>query len=187
MDVAELVLDYLKVLIWPAVVLTALLMFRNQLRSLFARIVEASGFGATLKLEQNAARAAEASEAIPELASAPELPQPGENEQIPPTDHVGRLLVTWNRLESVARNTAERLDLPPNAGRNLGVLSYQLRKRGLISDEVVGVARELQGIRNRVVHELDDLRLSPSFVNDFTEAANNLERVFRSVEAPASA
>ncbi|MEU4954431.1 hypothetical protein ACFYN3_09455 [Streptomyces lavendulae] len=45
MDVARLVLDYLKVLLWPSVVLFVVLWFRNDVRGLFRRIRSLSAPG----------------------------------------------------------------------------------------------------------------------------------------------
>ncbi|MEU3507940.1 hypothetical protein ABZ733_08410 [Streptomyces longwoodensis] len=45
MDTARLVLDYVKALIWPGVALTALLVFRQQLRELASRVSRANFLG----------------------------------------------------------------------------------------------------------------------------------------------
>lgn len=51
MRVANLLLEYLKVLVWPAAVLTLALIYRRPLISLLHRIREASGWGVSVKAE----------------------------------------------------------------------------------------------------------------------------------------
>lgn len=56
MEKAELVLDFIRVLIWPAVVTVALVMFRQRLGELFGRVTEVGGAGVTAKFTHEAQR-----------------------------------------------------------------------------------------------------------------------------------
>lgn len=51
MDVLRLALDYLKVLVWPAAVLTLALIYKRPLVSVLERLRKASGFGVTVEAE----------------------------------------------------------------------------------------------------------------------------------------
>lgn len=75
MEIAKLVLEYVKVLIWPAVALTAIVMFRVQVRTLMASLRHVKLPGGTELDWQRELRAAEQAaeqvEASPRAAEAP--------------------------------------------------------------------------------------------------------------------
>ncbi|WP_353807872.1 hypothetical protein [Agromyces sp. SYSU T00194] len=182
MEIAELVLAYIKVLVWPLVVVLALLLFRRQFARMFGRVIEARGFGAMLKLTEDVAEAAEVSESLPELAEAPELPSEPAGSGPLPEDQAGRMLFAWNRLESAAVLTARRLGLSPMASLNLGVLARELQDRDLVGAKTANLMRDLQGVRNKLVHASVDLHVGEGFADDFVDALGNLERVLRAIK-----
>ncbi|MBS0024117.1 hypothetical protein [Microbacterium paraoxydans] len=81
-DWLSIVLEYLKVLAWPAMVLTLALIFRRPLIDILVRLQKASGWGAQLELRQEIREAAEDSattpEAIIEAATEPPIAPPAE-------------------------------------------------------------------------------------------------------------
>lgn len=74
MQVAELALEYLKVLAWPMVVFTLALLYRRPLIALLARLRKATGWGATVELADEARQLADESAQI--AAIQPSAPAP---------------------------------------------------------------------------------------------------------------
>lgn len=84
-DWLTVVLEYLKVLSWPAIVLTLALIFRRPLVDILVRLQKASGWGAQLELRQGIREAAEDAETTPEAiteatTTAPPTDAPPEGE-----------------------------------------------------------------------------------------------------------
>lgn len=65
-DLLDVILEYLKVLAWPAIVLTLALIFRRPIIDILERIQEASGWGAKFKLRQQIREVADDAETTPE-------------------------------------------------------------------------------------------------------------------------
>ncbi|WP_284982461.1 hypothetical protein [Arthrobacter sp. efr-133-TYG-118] len=64
-DIALLVLEFLKVLAWPGVVLAGLWTFRDQIRHILHRVKEAAFGGATISFAENTSELSEMVERIP--------------------------------------------------------------------------------------------------------------------------
>lgn len=58
MQTADLVLSYLKVLVWPLIVLVAIVLFRNPIRALLGGLEEFEGFGIKAKINRQVVQAA---------------------------------------------------------------------------------------------------------------------------------
>ena len=178
MEIAELVLKYLQSLAWPLVALASVLVFRSELSALFARVTEASAFGATLKLEKTAERAAAASEELPELAGtnvpAADSPRPPSH-----TSDLGRIVFEWRNLEKTSSELTKQFDLPKSSQFNVQRTVQELANRGLVSRELVSLSRQLQSLRNELIHKTDDKMFTPSFAEDFVEAIRNLNSAMR--------
>lgn len=69
------------------------------------------------------------------------------------------------------------LGLTRASAANLRSLVPRLVDRGLMSKATALVAFDLQNLRNRLVHELDDIRISEALASDFVESADNLNEV----------
>lgn len=197
MDVARLVLDYLRVITWPLIVLVCVLLFRKQLAVLIGRIKKFSGFGIDVEMESRARRVGPASEAMPELAAAAKgsahefsisaviplagaanenapAPQPIEgNRQGDGVYQVGRVLSAWADVNSVAATLSEQLGQPPGRAVNVQGVVEKLKKQDRISDEAVDVVRELQQIRNQLIQD-------PNVVLT-TDAADSLLNAIRNL------
>jgi hypothetical protein len=96
MEVAKLVLEYIKVLIWPLAVILILLMFRKQVSTLVTRIrhAELPG-GVAIDLDQEIKEAKALSTKVQESAAAKELPAVGleqKHPSIPLTEANTRML-----------------------------------------------------------------------------------------------
>lgn len=112
MEIARVVLDYLKVLVWPAVTISALLIFRAQIREIASRLNRAAFLG--LEIE---ATAREVSAAI-EAAAA-------DSEQDPALAAESEAVQRWLRPEqplsdlAPQRETDEAINLLERAVRRL--------------------------------------------------------------------
>lgn len=68
---ALLVLRYVRALVWPALVVGMVLLFREQLRSLIGRISEVSGGGVSVKVREDAKTAEALADALPDAVDTP--------------------------------------------------------------------------------------------------------------------
>ncbi|TQO20992.1 hypothetical protein FB472_2653 [Rhodoglobus vestalii] len=173
MEIAELVLRYLQALAWPGVAITGVFVFRRQLTSVFARITEASLFGASVKLQESAKRAATESEEIPELSDP--LAKIEKVEKVKDIDAAaGSMLRSWSAIESVTEKIGHSLGLSGQEARSVPRVIRKLSASDLISREAANVAKDLQSIRNQVAHGAPGIELTQSVADDFVEAAEQL-------------
>ncbi|GAA3212980.1 hypothetical protein [Microbacterium terregens] len=182
MEIALLVLEYLKVLVWPAVVMVGILIFRRSLRALISRIRKGSGWGVAIELEGDADQLAAESVQLPELKgkthSQTEDPPQGSDRE----SRLGRVLTAWSAVEREAAALASRLGLIPRT--NLGVLSRELLAKDLVSGETAKVMNGLQQLRNRIVHTADTVDLTDATVEDFVLTSRNLSGVLSALQPP---
>ncbi|MEV7129834.1 hypothetical protein [Streptomyces sp. NPDC093260] len=66
MNVARLVLDYMKALAWPAIVLIVMIFFRDEFRKLLRRLKSAKGGGASVEFSEEVQAVAEEARAAVE-------------------------------------------------------------------------------------------------------------------------
>lgn len=156
----EFGLDVLKAIVWPAVVLIAVILFRKQLSDAMERLSEVSGPGVSAKF---AKRVEEVAHKVDELVEAsPPLPPPDTSQgDLEPlqrdldieasvvTDPTMRFLLEWIELERHLRDAAV------SQGRPLTPAAYarQLVRSGALPSEALDALQELQAIRNGVTHE----------------------------------
>lgn len=96
-------------------------------------------------------------------------------------ENYGRMMLAWAHLEAKAVRLGELIGLSSSSARNLGVLSGKLLDRGLVSHEAAEIARSLQRLRNELVHEVENINISPVLTVDFVETAEKLDRVFENL------
>jgi hypothetical protein len=167
MDWAELVLDYFRALVWPTLLLCIALLFREQLRNLIDGISEVTGPGNVSfkrRLNQVKIAAQDANQETREAVAARDVPSSQAHLAHPKdaalerylerasSDPVGTINGAWRLVRSVVRDTTRDLgtdrELPPGALTSQHVRS--LVPLGL-SEDMVGVTRELTNLRNDVV------------------------------------
>jgi len=155
MDTARLVLDYVKVLVWPTIVLVGLLLFRRQLRDLAGRVTRANVLGMEIEAAVRGAQAAveEAVEANTEDADV----EPGDpvgawlegeprSSSDPATDEAFQAI---NKLEQSIRSFAYLVD-ESLAGRATLNTMDSLVKRGLLQKTMMNSISELLHVRDNV-------------------------------------
>lgn len=178
MEIAALVLEFTKVLAWPVAVVALAVMFRTQLTELIGRIELLKVPGVEARLAARMANIVAEAEEIPELDDGGETEGEAVADIAHPERLLGRLLTSWSSLEVMARKIAqERGD--PERGRNLGLLFGDLRSDGLISAKTEALARNVQRIRNDVVHHASDAVLTESFVGEFEDITQRLVRLLQ--------
>jgi hypothetical protein len=179
----RLILEYIRVLIWPAVALTLGIIFRSQLGGLVRRIesVETPIGNATFR-SQTEAIAEEAREVEQEISAdlknSGGAPPAGEKPSDPEssfivTPTIDRDLVEFDSLLDVAQSSPTaavmaawreiessiRQGLTPTPGTSGGTRIHEaLReaaRRGLLPSELVRSANDLRALRNTVAHGAD--------------------------------
>ncbi|WP_147261941.1 hypothetical protein [Blastococcus sp. TF02A-26] len=175
MELAGLVLDYLKALAWPAVVLLLGFLFRRQISALLGDVEEFSALGASVRLAKRAEEAEKASLALPDRVqhespdhypaeegvevgdvAVPHLRPGGLRGTLVSADVVS-VLRAWHELEESARRAAVLLGLElRSAARPLAVVEA-MRRRDWVSPETVKLAQELTVARDELVHRTVDI------------------------------
>ena len=90
MEIAKLVLEYLKILVWPSVILTIVLIFRRQIERLIERLQKADlPGGVSISLH---AEIREARELSKQVSAEPPPPQAKESKSLPLTEANLRML-----------------------------------------------------------------------------------------------
>lgn len=166
MEIAALVLEYVKALAWPLVVLGLALIFRSELRDLVDRIRIFKGLGFEAQLAEKLSRVAATAEKIEKESGVRVKRRKAVKE--PGASPLERILSAWSDLEvlsyEVSRNRGENRPVT-----NVAQLFRALHRDGLVSEDLVGVARGLQGIRNDIVHRPGGVNLIGEFVDEFID------------------
>jgi hypothetical protein len=182
-EIAELVLEYVKVVAWPLVVVAGLFMFRRTIRSVLKRITEASGFGATLKLVTESIEVAERSEDIPAVEGADENgAYDGGRVPLHPIyvsnlDEVQRI---YGELLISAAAAIERSGAEVGALPTLEKAAKRLHSMDLIDDVSAEVAVRLERLR-RDVTSSPGLTLTREVLDNYRKAAAALGPVLNNV------
>ncbi|MFD8218043.1 hypothetical protein ACFV2U_31095 [Streptomyces sp. NPDC059697] len=194
----QMALEYLRTLIWPAVVLTLGITFRKQLTSLFGRVESVETPLGTVAFEKQAdAVAQEAAEIESEMAgqlAASETNPPGmgdtEDPEIPgrepqqitrPQDSSSSFSDLFELAETEttaavmgAWREVEKSLKATGAKHGIARISSRtLANMGLLSDELARSVEDLRQLRNRVVHE-GDILLTKSGARSYITAAERI-------------
>ena len=182
MAIAELVLKYLGVVIWPAVVLVAIIVFRHPLAQLVGRVTEASALGATIKFAQAAKEAATLSEAIPD----PPEPTPNPSEPLPDQrpyqSVIGQMFTEWVFVEISANRAIGRVS--QGSFHTQEAIFNELLRGAFISQETWDVARRLRKLRNEIAHGKVGF-VTADAADDFIQASRKLVKVLDGIGRPA--
>lgn len=194
----QMALEYLRALIWPAVVLTLGFTFRKQLASLFGRVESVETPLGTVAFEKQAdAVAQEAAEIESEMAgqlAAAETPQ-SEMEDTENPEAPGSEPSQITQPQAVASDFSDLFELAEtgttaavmaawreveralkSTGSKHGIArvsSHTLANMGLLSDDLARSVDDLRHLRNRVVHE-GDILLTKSGARSYITAAQRI-------------
>jgi hypothetical protein len=178
MQIARLVLDYVRTLVWPATLVTIIVLFRVDLIALLARLRKAAfPGGVTLDFQEEVEAAESLSAAVRKEQSVQEerrapLPLNELNERslslklqpspsgldfgfyrsLAKQDPNLALAGLRMELETMARNLAAGFNVPPNAREGLGRLLPRLLEAGAINAQQAKLGESIVSICNQAVH-----------------------------------
>ena len=178
MEIARLVLDYVRTLVWPATLVTIIVLFRVDLIALLARLRKAAlPGGVTLDFQEEVEAAESLSAAVRKEQSVQEerrapLPLNELNERslslklqpspsgldfgfyrtLAKQDPNLALAGLRMELETMARNLAAGFNVPLNAREGLGRLLPRLLEAGAINAQQAKLGESIVSICNQAVH-----------------------------------
>lgn len=163
-------LDVVQVLAWPVVVV----IFRRQIIALLGRLTKATAGGLSLEFQREAEQAKTQLRGLRLENLFLEAPtdrsqfyqlQAKEAEIDEASSYVGQVIRAWARIENLASRFSNQMGLVEGSNRRWRPTSVRgvveaFHERGLISAEVLEIAKNLQGMRNRLAHEPDVIGVS---------------------------
>lgn len=193
---AQLLLDYIRVLAWPSVGIAFVLLFRTQLASLVGNLKEASGLGVTLKFEKDARQVETASRSLrllPKATTPKGKRQLMSTEAIAPTglptpnkvpedgiSSVGEIMRAWAQVEGVVAKLSDQMGLHSARPVNIQLVVEELEKQGHIGGGALEVVRNLQRMRNQLVHD-PDMVLTASAADSLLSAIRELKNTLTQI------
>ena len=210
MDVAALVLEYIKVLVWPGIVVAAILLFKPQLDEFIGNIAAAvervkkvSGAGGSVELAERVAQVghqvvAAVEAETGETTETTETTEKAETiEKAEPTDHTptddsdfrlddlntGKIMRIWADIEKATQSLFERQYPSPSGRASFRVQLSNLAARGLISSDLAEAIADAYAIRNQVAHGTSNL--SVDTFKDYIGTIDTLRKVMKFVSEGA--
>jgi len=148
--------DLVRALVWPAVVLTIALLFRYELQGLLRRLSRLSFRGATAEFKDDLARTQSAAKELP----SPAVPRRGPVQGIEATlrrlaeeSPRAAIMEAWRLVEAKLRALAESELGPMPARTQLMDRLRPLVNRGRLSPSLLDLVPNLKRTRNTAVHE----------------------------------
>jgi hypothetical protein len=179
MEIANLVLEYIRALVWPAVAITASLLFRKQIDALLARLRHADlPGGVSIDLQE---QIAEAKELSSKVQSTPSPPERKRGPSIPLTEANARMIhlglrpstsgldMSYHRqlaeqdpnvalaglrieVEVLAHNLAKGFNIALNRHESGTRLLRRLYDYGAIDSQQMQLAMKIMSVCNAAVH-----------------------------------
>lgn len=208
MDIARLVLEYLQALLWPGITITAILIFRKQLRQLLANIGSAvhrvrklTAPGTTVELIDELSQkvelidlelSTEKDEVLPSESPTRDADNGTDTVDTQPDEEslddltMGKIIRIWNDIDMSLQKLA-RTHAPwyvGNTDRRLPANSPDaairlLRDKGIITADSAESLRSARSIRNHVVHGFETIPLG-SF-DDYLRTISKLNEYLKNV------
>ena len=170
MEIAALVLEYIKALAWPVAAFAIAFMFRSELRDLVDRVTHFKGPGFEADIAAKLERVVEKAETI----QSGDGPVPGDApRESSDSSFLGQSLSAWSLVEFAARDVAALRRARP-MGINVARLFHELSKEGLVDPSMVEIAEGMQGIRNDLVHRPIEGQIDKKFVDSFVGLCEKL-------------
>jgi hypothetical protein len=197
MPVANLVLQYVRTLIWPSVVIVAVLVFKSEVRGLFARLTSVAGAGISLGFEADARQALESAQSAVEQQPAEqgtEAPRPAAPEEAAAFDVLrdvalsvpeAAILGAWRLVEMRVSDLAQLASASERPKQRRSPISDMRLLRNLLPSGFVEVIDSLRKLRNRVAHEEQASPLSAiDYVSTARLVVNELDAYIENFESP---
>lgn len=200
MELAKLVLDFLKVLVWPFTVLTLSLLFRSEIKRIFLRLRKAAfPGGVSVDFEEEVHQVKVLSARIDsaprtkELQRSPGIPLTEANARMlqlglaptlsgldlsyfrdmARTDPVLALAGLRIEIEMLTRNLAKGFKLDPAPSEPVGRLIFQLANAGAITSDQKQLVGKILQVCNQAIH---GRAISQREAEDIIEAAGTIFR-----------
>ncbi|MGW6491545.1 hypothetical protein [Streptomyces sp. NPDC055056] len=177
MEIAKLVLEFVKALIWPVVMLFVLVFFRAETRDLFQRLRSLrSGIAEAEFAEQAAQARAESELAVVDVEPMPDtgLPFYDELMHAAPFKPEEAVQQAWQTVERQLEDVVVRLGLKRRMRGHVGPLNVDYVAGRLA---VLGLPQPVRGALVdlwRAIAQIDALGVSSTGASDFVEACNNV-------------
>ncbi|MFL6138372.1 MAG: hypothetical protein ACJ74O_11285 [Frankiaceae bacterium] len=191
----ELALDYLRVLVWPAAVVTVLVVYRKPIGWLITHIKRLSWGSASAELTDEARELADVARTLPvpeprhhdvtieddaglsDTEPRAAKPEPDESSLAhSPLYPAEVVLSSWRDFENVCERVARRLGIDlsrrPSGNPTARYVVGELLDRGLASKEDLQLTTALAVLRNQIGHE--PAEASASLAMDFAFTASRL-------------
>lgn len=168
MDVLAFVSSVIASVIWPLVVVLAMLVLQKQLRGLvdglgrrLKSIKGPGGFQADFSDELKQIQEVADDARLPPAEAAPSAQVEMFGAGLQAAARLGRLaeispgaavLDAWREIETMLRRLARRKDLPDSEVRSTMLLVRYLNKRGIIDSDIAAIINDLRSLRNSVAH-----------------------------------
>lgn len=163
MEISKLILEYIKALAWPTVVVFAIFFFRDAIKGLFNRISKAKLPGGTvIDLEADFREVLdEAPSPKTSKLSEPKFEQAeflGDVLAIAEVSPNAAIPFAWQNLERVFLETLSGLQgfSDKSAGYRIAQNVEMLREEGVLTDEETKLLHDLRRLRNEVSHNMVD-------------------------------
>ncbi|TPV50466.1 hypothetical protein FJ661_10740 [Pseudarthrobacter phenanthrenivorans] len=168
-DVALVVVEFLKVLAWPGVILVALRMFRQQINGIFFRVKEAAFAGVSVSLREEAGELSEKVGKLPEKLKKGDEGSTASSQESEPDEidsdeadvlnnAKAQIEFSWADLEDTSLNLHQRLFMGSGGSSNpykrpnsvVHALA-DLHRNKMIDSETLSTFREAQNFKKHLV------------------------------------
>ena len=180
MDILTFTSNIISALVWPIVVIIAILMLRNPLHALIHNL------GRRLHSVKFPGGEAEFSEELAEVKQAADeaqLPQEPVTLRIEADvqrwarlteiSPASAIVEAWRQVENTMREAARRSGIPDKQTRSAIALTGALGKNKVISPDIIAVISELRSIRNTAAHGID-VHITQSDVEEYISLVNRV-------------
>ena len=182
-------MSVVKAVIWPAL----LLIFRKQIVGLLGRLVRATAGGVSLEFKETVD---DARAQLQEFRVLQNSQKPADRTSDFRQDfqfqdnlylessYVGLVVRAWSGVQKVAKTLQEQMfpeSYSKHSADNTRVANVvrELYKRGLVSAQVLNVVRNLQSLRNQMVH--DQEKIGVSAADSLLVAIKDLEIILKTI------
>ncbi|MGW3246533.1 hypothetical protein [Streptomyces sp. NPDC001070] len=186
MQIAKLVLEYVKALVWPVVLVFATITFKTQIAALIERIKHLRGAGAEVEFAEVAAAILAETAVVAEQRAPENHEQPSSGDTVALSLHEVlepllavhpgiAVLKGWDLIQNRLTDLAARAYPATHVSVLRGTLALRmLEDRGLPGATVRSITR-LRALRNAVAHPRDgDTPITEEGGRDYVDAAVNV-------------
>lgn len=186
MDIASLIIELLRILIWPAAATISVYILRTPLSSIIGRLSSLRYKEIEARFTQVLDQADEALEdlPLPESTEPPKLPSKATGSELaqyisPRTE----ILEAWIRIEVELIDVADRLNLTISSARasSPSSLLEGIFQTGYLDSMIASLIEDLRILRNEAAHE-PNFEIKESSVGHYRDIASQIIEHLQSIE-----